>query len=263
MRFSCSRGLLALLTACLVGCSEDPGLQERVNRLQAGAQEKDRQLQEAQAALERTKAELKSARAAASKPPPADTPAPAFLPKDQVDDGYAAASKELRRRVAGDLKNYAVEDCIEYPVTMPTDERPYRSKVVLLVRSDAGRSYRLEFPVAADAAGKWAFPSGADVAGALAESRAQDANNNNANTAAATPPRNVPANNGSGSGRPPVQSPPPPVPGQTSSETRVIDWGDGRSTNRPNRPPGEGGSPPPGRSPAPAMPSDKDVKIHW
>ena len=263
MRFLCRRSLWVLVAVGLAGCSEDPGLQERVNRLQAEMQEKDRQLQETQAAVERTKAELKSARAAANKPTPAaDKPAaPSFLPKEQVNDGYTAASKELQRRVAGELKSYAVEGCIEYPVTMPTDERPYRSKVVLLVRSDAGRSYRLEFPVSADGSGKWVFPTANDVAGALADSRTQDANNNSANTTAAIPTRSTPANNNGGS-RPPGQNP-PPVPGQTSNETRVIDWGDGRSTNRPNRPPNDSASPPPGRSPASAMPSDKDVQIHW
>ncbi len=239
-RFFWSRSTAVLAAACLAGCSEDPGLQERVNRLQAEMQEKDRQLQEAQASLERTKSELKSARAAASRtPPPEAHPTPAFLPKGQVDDSYGAASKEWQRQVAGELRNFAVEDCIEYPVVMPTDERPYRSKVVLLVRSDAGRSYRLEFPVSADVSGKWAFPNATDVAGALADSRTQDANNNAANNG--TAPRNSPANNP----HPVGQSTPPIIPGQTASETHVIDWGDGRSTRGGNRPPTNGGAPSP------------------
>ena len=239
-----------LVASCLAGCSEDPGLQERVNRLQAETQEKDRQLQEAQGTLEKTKAELKSARAAANRA--TATPPPAFLPKEQVDDGYTAASKELQRRVAGDLKSYTVEDCIEYPVTMPTDERPYRSKVALLVRSEAGRSYRLEFPVSADAGGKWVFPSADDVAGALADSRTPDAG---PAVASSSPTPRSP--------HPAAQNTASLVPGQTSAETRVIDWGDGRSTNTANRPATNAGTPTPGRSPTPAMPADKDVRIHW
>ena len=234
------------LAAVLAGCSEDPGLQERVNRLQAERQEKDRQLQEAQAALEKTKSELRAARAAA-KPAAASSPAPSFLPKQQVDDGYDDASKELQKRVASELKNYTVEDCIEYPVVMPTDERPYRSKVVLLVHADAGRSYRLEFPVSADSSGKWAFPSSSDVAGALADSRTQEANNVSANN---TPTPSVAPRNPVTNSTRPVASPASSlVPGQTSTETRVIDWGDGRSTsggNRSNRP-----TPAPAASPAP------------
>ena len=242
--------LAVLAAACLAGCSEDPGLQERVNRLQAENQEKDRQLQEAQAALEKTKTELKSARTAAARA--TATPTPAFLPKEQVDDGYTAAREELQRRVAGELKSYTVEDCIEYPVTMPTDERPYRSKVALLVRSEAGRSYRLEFPVSADAGGKWTFPSATDVAGALADSRTQDAG---PAVVSGGPTPRIP--------HPNVQNTPSLVPGQVSGETRVIDWGDGRSTNVTNRPAANAGTPSPGRSPTPAMPADKDVRIHW
>ena len=233
-------GVAVLAALWLIGCSEDPGLQERVNRLQAEMQEKDRQLQEAQANLERTKSELKSARAAASRTPaPEARSTPAFLPKGQVDDGYAAASKAWQQQMAGELKNFAVEDCIEYPVVMPTDERPYRSKVVLMVRSDAGRSYRLEFPVSAEPSGKWAFPNATDVAGALADSRTQDANNTAANNGPA--PRNSPVNNSHPTG----QNTPPVIPGQTASETRVIDWGDGRSTRPNNRPPTNGSAPSP------------------
>lgn len=256
---------MALLVAAgLSGCSEDPGLQERVNRLQAEMQEKDRQLQESQANLERTKAELKSARAAATRPPPAATPAagPVFLPKEQVDDGYTAASKELRRRAAGELKGYTVEDCVAYPVVMPSDERPYRSKVVLLVRSEAGRSYRLEFAVSADAAGKWTFPDNADVAVALADSRTQDGSNNVATSTPAATPRNVPNN-----GRSPGQATPSPAPGQVPTETRIIDWGDSHPVSpasQPNRAPApDGASPSPGRSNGSAPPADRDVRIQW
>ena len=242
--------VVVLVAGCLAGCSEDPGLQERVNRLQAEMQEKDRQLQEAQGTLEKTKAELKSARTAANRA--AATPTPAFLPKEQVEGGYTTAREELQRQVTGELKSYTVEDCIEYPVTMPTDERPYRSKVALLVRSEAGRSYRLEFPVSADAGGKWAFPSATDVAGALADSRTQDAGPVAAS--GGPTPRNPP---------PAAQNTVSLVPGQSASETRVIDWGDGRSTNTGSRPPANGATPMPGRSPTPAMPADKDVRIHW
>lgn len=248
MRFNCHRCLAAALclAASLAGCSEDPGLQERVNRLQAERQEKDRQLQEAQSALEKTKAELRAARAA-SKPAAASSPAPSFLPKQQVDDSYNDASKELQKRVAAELKNYTVEDCIEYPVVMPTDERPYRSKVVLLVHSEAGRSYRLEFPVSADPSGRWTFPSAAEVASAVADSRTQEANNAAVNNtpAPSIAPRNATTNGNRPAGQPTSSL----VPGQTSTETRVIDWGDGRSTNggaRSNRPtPASAASPAP------------------
>ncbi len=299
MRFFCDgfrrirfSGAAVTVALVLAGCSEDPGLQERVNRLQAEMQEKDRQLLDAQSALEKTKSELKSARAAsanASKPaaeePPAPSPSPspAFLAREQVEESYSTASKAMQKRLASELKNYTVENCAEFPVVLPSDEYPYHSKVVVTFRSDNGRSYRLEFPVSADAKGKWSFPNSSDVAGALADSRSLDANN----TAASTPaniPTNTPASTPTPANSPRVaQNNPTPaptsrptsqnnssvVPGQTANETRVIDWGDGRgktTNNRPDRSPtptSVSSTPAGSTTPMPAMQADKDVKIHW
>ena len=171
----------AVAAVCLAGCSEDPGLQERLNRLQAEMQEKDRQLQDARSALEKTKSELKAARASsASKPVVADPPAatpdarPQFLSRQQVEESYDSASKAMQKRLASELRNYSVENCTQFPVSMPSDEYPYYSKVALTFRSDNGRSYRLEFPVSADTSGKWTFPNSMDIKRALADSRLQD-----------------------------------------------------------------------------------------
>ena len=256
--------------ASVAGCSEDPGLQERVNRLQAEMQEKDRQLQDAQASLERTKSELKSARAASATKPATEAPtpgaSPALLSRERVEESYATASKAMQKHLASELKNYSVENCAEFPVVMPSDEHPYFSKIVVTFRSDAGRSYRLEFPVSADADGKWVFPSSSDVAGVLADSRSQDVNNTATSPTASRVTQNgtapTPGNRPSGQNTSAV------VPGQTSTETRVIDWGDGRATNnnRPDRAPtpAKANSSPTGTStPAPAMQADKDIRIHW
>lgn len=271
--------------ALLTGCSEDPGLQERLNRLQAEMQEKDRQLQDARSALEKTKSELKSARASsASKPAPAESPAsapdakPQFLPREQVEQSYDAASKAMQKRLASELRNYSVENCTQFPVAMPSDEYPYHSKVALTFRSDNGRPYRLEFPVSADTSGKWTFPNSTDVAGALADSRQPDQNTNFTAGSATPAPAGSPrtAQNGGTlptTSRTTTPSNPQLVPGQTATETRVIDWGGGRSTNnnRPMPSPATAGSvtpapqpsPQSGKAPAQTMPSDKDVRIHW
>ncbi len=276
------------------GCSEDPGLQERLNRLQAEMQEKDRQLQEAQSTLEKTKSELKSARASTSSSKtsttaaPAATPnaAPQFLPREQVEESYTAASKAMQKRVASELRNYSVENCTQFPVAMPSDEYPYHSKIALSIRSDSGHAYRLEFPVSADATGKWTFPSSVDIAGALADNRQQD----QTSSATASNPTPVPAGSpkvAQNNIAPPTttRAPTPSnaqlMPGQTATETRVIDWGGSRSTNssRPAQSPSqinhvppaqqptptrEAQQPPPGnKAPTQTMQSDKDVTIHW
>ena len=270
----------------LAGCSEDPGLQERLNRLQAEMQEKDRQLQDARSALEKTKSELKSARASsASKSPATDTSAPTpdakpqFLSREQAEESYESASKAMQKRVAGELRNYSVENCTQFPVTMPSDEYPYHSKVALTFRSDNGRSYRLEFPVSADTAGKWTFPSPVDIASALADSRQQDQSTattaGNPTPATASSPK-VTRTDGTptSSSRTPTPSNSQIVPGQNATETRVIDWGGSRSTNnnRPTPSPSTASNvaptlqstpPPKSNAPAQIMPSDKDVKIHW
>lgn len=264
----CAAAAAAVIALILAGCAEDPGLQERLNRLQAEMQEKDRQLQEARLTLEKTKSELKSVRtASASRPAATDSPSstpdakPQFLSRQQVEESYDAASKAMQKRVAAELRNYTVENCTQFPVAMPSDEYPYHSKVALTFRSDSGRSCRLEFPVSADPTGKWTFPNSVDIAGALADSRQQDQSTTTT------------ASNPSPSGRTPTPGNSQLVPGQSATETRVIDWGGGRSTNN-NRPtpqpsmntnvaPAPQPSPQHSKAPAQTMPSDKDVRIHW
>ncbi len=211
------RAAVAAVTASLlIGCSDDPGLQERVNRLQAEKQEKERQLQQAQAALEQTKAELKSARAAV-----AARPAVQLLPREQVEAGYAAACQAVQKQVGGELRGYALENCTQYPVVMPSDESPYHSRIALALRSDGGRSYRLEFPVSADAAGKWTFPTSAEITGALADNHPPDPG----------PSRTA----GEPSPVPTVRpSTPQIVPGQAATETRIIEWGNPRPAQKPS-----------------------------
>ncbi len=289
-------GCVAVSAAVILfsGCSEDPGLQERLNRLQAEMQEKDRQLQETQSALEKTKSELKSARAsgsskAAATTTPSATPnaAPQFLPREQVEESYVAASKAMQKRVASELRNYSVENCTQFPVAMPSDEYPYHSKIALSIRSDSGHAYHLEFPVSADATGKWTFPSSVDIAGALADNRQQDqtsgATASNPTPAPASSPK-VAQNNGTSSTttRAPTPSNSQLMPGQTATETRVIDGGGAarrtaidprsrrpRSATFPpdcNRRPGarpEPPTPPQNKAPTQTMQSDKDVTIHW
>ncbi len=276
----------------LAGCSEDPGLQERLNRLQAEMQEKDRQLQDAQSALEKTKSELKTARATSSSRPvatetPASTPnaTPQFLPREQVEESYTSASKAMQKRAASELRNYSIENCTQFPVVMPSDEYPYHSKVALTIRSDSGHPYHLEFPVSADTAGKWRFPTSVEIAGALADNRQQDQSTSTVSNPTPTPagsPR-VAQTIGTPSTTTRMATPGSSqlVPGQAATETRVIDWGGARGTNnRPNQTPASSGNPTPvpqptpirevqqptpaqSRAPSAAMPSDKDVTIHW
>ncbi len=290
--FRCAAAIVAAVS--LAGCSEDPGLQERLNRLQAEMQEKDRQLQEAQSTLEKTRSELKSARASggATKPAPADPPSstpgatPQFLSKEQVEESYAAASKAMQKRVGSELRNYSVENCTQFPVAMPSDEYPYHSKVALSIRSDSGHSYRLEFPVSADVTGKWTFPTSVDIAGALADSRQQDQNTSTAGNppSASTAAPKVAQYNATPAptSRPSMQTNPQMVPGQAATETRVIDWGGSHSpsSSRPGQTPVPASSVTPvqptppvrevqqptpqgSRAPAQTMQADKDVTIHW
>ena len=288
---------MAAAATLLTGCSDDPGLQERLNRLQAEMQEKDRQLQDAQSTLEKTKSELKSARAASTnKPAGADssatspTPAPQFLSREQVEESYGAASKAMQKRVASELRNFSVENCTQFPVVMPSDEFPYHSKVALSIRSDSGHAYQLEFPVSADVTGKWTFPSSVDIAGALANSRAQDQNtsvaaNTSTPTPAATSTPRVAQTTGTPRSAP--GSSEQVVPGMPSTVTKTITWGDPkspstvRSSPTPVSFPGNNNMTPTptpvaprivqqptpqassSKPPTQAMPSDKDVTIHW
>ena len=269
----------------LTGCSEDPGLQEKLTRLQAELQEKNRQIQEIQSALEKSKVELRNAQASpSSRTKPAESAAvtPQFLPKDQVEASYAEASKAMQQRVQGELKDSTIEKCLLYPVVMPTAAYPYNSKISLTVRADSGHSYRLEFPVSADVNGAWTFPEASDINGALAESRQHDQGNttvsnstlppSNKQTPSGPDPRQVASNR---------QAPTPGaqlVPGQNASETKVFDWGDRKSTPAPRQTPANTNTapiaptPPPQATPArqatpsspqKSMPSDKDVTIHW
>ncbi len=293
--------MVSTFAALLVGCSEDPGLQEKLVRMQAELQQKTRELEQAQTALQKAQADLKTASPSAT-PASADSgtasAAPASgstLTREQLEESYVVASKELKRRVEGETKGIAVNDFTSFPVVMPSSSNPYTSKIALTVQADGARNYRLEFPVNADTTGKWNFPGPPEVSAALADSRAQEQKVAASQGTAAAPrtgsapmvdsrlPVGVPSNISNPAGRTSGQT----FNGPPVSETRVIDWGDRSASHSAPRPVApvasvpvppapapeqpqaapvapEPSAPQPSRAPAAnPMAADKDVRIHW
>ncbi len=274
----------------LAGCFDnDPGLQERLVRTQAELQDRSRRVQELESALEKARA---TPTPAVTEPSPATAAAtPAMLTKEQLEETYVAAAKDMRQKVESELSGYAVENCTLFKVDMPSVALPYTSKVALNLRSSAGQPYRLEFPVGADWSGKWTFPATGDVVATLEKVQTQ----------AAASPR-PPAGGGSGGGGPrgPAASgggssaPVRPVgrygegPANTAVETIEMSWGNSRRSPGvaaprqpvPDAPTAGGGgsqtprvssapqpSPPPGNAaggpPRPAMQAERDVLIQF
>lgn len=218
----------------LAGCFDnDPGLQERLVRTQAELQDKSRRVQELETALEKARAD---ARDRPTTPPAetASTPAPAAVPamlnREQLEETYVVAAKDMRQKVESGLTGYAVEKCTLFKVDMPSVALPYTSKVALNLRSSAGQPYRLEFPVGADWSGKWSFPTPGDVAATLEKASAQ--------AGGGGPPARTPAGAGPRGGSSSTANAGTPArpsgraaegPATTGVETIEMNWG-GRSS---------------------------------
>ena len=215
-----------------------------------------------------------------------------MLTKEQLEETYVAAAKEMRRKVESELTGYTVENCTLFKVDMPSVALPYTSKVALNLRSTAGQPYRLEFPVGADWSGKWTFPATGDVVSTLEKAQTQAASSPRtppAGGGGGASPRNpsVGGGGGSASARPTGRY--GEGPANTSVETIEMSWG-GRSPGvaAPRRPaptsdggrpapetprvtsqapsdaapPGPATRPNPGQT-RPAMQSERDVLIQF
>ena len=284
----CAVSLLAL--ASLAGCFDnDPGMQEKLIRSQVQLEETKQKLQEATAALEKAQAALKSQAAAT----PAPMPTPVAPTKEQLNDGYIAAAKEMRDQLKTELSGYTILNTRLFEVNTVA-VLPYTSKVSIALRSDKGQQYKLELPVGADAAGKWKFPTTQEILDGIGKISPKAVAANNPQTGPAS-------GNPMGGQRPGPFEPrgqdrpagPPPVGGigDSNVETVPLTWSPSqtRSSNSdrsqgaapvqpplpPSVPPGRTASqgttvppprqiiPPPGQpaQPAPAMPADQSVLV--
>jgi hypothetical protein len=161
----------------LIGCSDrSQDMEEQVTQLRKELERTQKELQTTKQALDTAKEQLAQAKinpsAASVKPVPVATAAPAraeksatasLPPREMLEDSYLAAAKSLRKELDAKLKNFSVETCTLHNVQIPEQVYPVTSAISLALKSKSGQPYQLEFPVKADATGKWIFPSVSEI----------------------------------------------------------------------------------------------------
>jgi hypothetical protein len=262
-------GLLA--AACAPG--GDPGLAERLDEARALADAREREL--AGLRSEATSLRARVAELEARPAPAAPAAAPAALrikPLKEVSDDFANEALAYRSKLESGLSGFALDGLTLQRVDASGVEQAYRTTIVLRLNDKQGGPQReLPLPVFADVGGRWNFPEPAEVERLAA-----------ATPAAAQPQPTQPGVAEPAPGAPVVLSPPPGQPAGAGPSTVIVQWGN-RNPGQPEPQPGQPSppapapprppnppqpappapAPPGGTTPAPVMPSNKDVKIEF
>lgn len=240
-------------------------MEEKVTQLQKELDRTQTDLQTARQAVNVANEELSRLKANAPSVKPETRAAPSVAPtlpaRKELEDAYMASAKELKKALQGPLKNFTIDSFTLHNVQLPDSQFPFASSISLSMKSSDGKSYELDFPVKADAKGKWVFPDPAEIALRVAE-----AIKKTATTAPASEPS---------ASRPPKTEQAPSAPTTVpSNSTVVIQWPDStapkENTKRPEtttKPTPATGPRAPQTTPAPnlkqTIPADRDVLIRF
>ena len=157
-------GFLIAFTACSEHSQE---LNEQITQLQ-------KELDGTQTELEATKQALKASNdeLARLKTSPGGTRvvskptannSTALASRESFEASYTTTAKTLKKQIQAELKDFSLDTCTLHTVQMPSSDYPVTSTVSLSLRSRAGVSFQLDFPVKADSAGKWFFPEVGEI----------------------------------------------------------------------------------------------------
>ncbi len=238
----------------LAGCGgDDPGLIERIDRLEADLRSRDDRIGELEQKIEASKsAGTRAARPSASA----------------VEEAFAREAVSLRRQIEqlagpGRLADYSLSSVESVDLS-----RPYSATITLTMEGDGGAgNVRVKGKAFADESGRWKLPSAQDMLAAAQQAARQ------AKEEARSQSTTIHSGSTGGSGRPgPAQATPQDVMG--AGQTIQIDWGDAPRQNTrsaptsapqpPAAPPGEAPTNDAGKpSPQKVMPVDRDITISW
>ena len=148
-------------------------MEEKVTQLQKELDRTQTDLQTARQAVNVANEELTRLKANAPSVKPETRAAPSVAPtlpaRKELEDAYMASAKELKKALQGPLKNFTIDSFTLHNVQLPDSQFPFASSISLSMKSSDGKSYELDFPVKADAKGKWVFPDPAEIALRVAE----------------------------------------------------------------------------------------------
>jgi hypothetical protein len=262
-----ARYLTSVFCAAFVvtSCSDrGQEMEEKVTQMQRQLDDAQKQLQAANQAL----ASRAPAGATTETVTAASSTTGGLPSRDAVEQSYSASVSAFRKDLDANLKDFRVESCTTHSVQMPTEFFPFTSQLSLALVSADGKNFTTDIPVKADVAGKWVFPTVAEVTQRIEK----------ANRAAST----------ATSSRSTAQNQPAsaqPAPYMKVDGTFVIQWPDSntnasRAATRtpapvestpvaaasappPPRPQPTSAQPPSRPGANPVMPVDRDVQIQF
>ncbi len=263
----------------------DPGVEEKLARATAEMDSLRADLATAHTQVESLKKELEKSssaqRPSSTTVAPTNTGAYKPLPIEQLEEGYIAAARVLRRKLETELKDFTIKGyTFERVRVAPEVATPYTSKIGIEFLRPDGQTFKVELDAAADFSGVWTFPSHQTI-------REEITRGLTAPIQPTAPP--VTAQQGNSSA--PTQQVPSLMP---NSGTVRIDWGDAAQRPQPQPPqtppassgvqfdmpppaavpPNAGYQPPappsappaqapPAGDPVKVMPTDRDVLIQF
>ncbi len=254
------RAGVAACFALLAGCTEQSQeLEEKVTQLRKELDRTQNELQTTQQALKASTEELTRLKTnvRSTKPEAVTVPSvsPVFPPRKELEDSYMASAKELKKALQGPLKDFTIGSFTLHNIQLSDSQFPIASSISLSLQSSDGKSYQLDFPVKADAKGKWVFPEPAEIAQRVTEAK-----------------KNAVSESSTSRGPRTEQTPNVPTT-MPSSATVVIQWPDStapkdtaKRSESATKPPETAPRAPqttPAPNPKQTIPADRDVLIRF